>query len=96
LNAYEFLLSFAREHWFLSWCALWLVWAPILLSRWVLVFTRSIIIRTYRTVMVATRGWPPAHLDADGDWRQLPKVAAKTETATVGDKSHTTTHARQM
>ena len=27
----------------------------------------SVIKRTYRMVMVTTRGWPPEHLDADGD-----------------------------
>jgi hypothetical protein len=26
--------------------------------------------RTYRTIMVCVRGWPPAHLDADGDWKE--------------------------
>lgn len=25
--------------------------------------------RLWRMVMVTTRGWPPAHLDADGDWK---------------------------
>ncbi len=24
--------------------------------------------RLYRVVMVSIRGWPPPHLDADGDW----------------------------
>jgi len=27
-------------------------------------------IRTMRTIMVATRGWPPPHLDADGDFKE--------------------------
>ena len=25
--------------------------------------------RTARAVMVIARGWPPEHLDADGDWK---------------------------
>lgn len=25
--------------------------------------------RTMRTLRVSLRGWPPAHLDADGDWK---------------------------
>jgi len=29
--------------------------------------------RTYRMIMVSIRGWPPAHLDADGDWKPIPK-----------------------
>lgn len=28
--------------------------------------------RTYRLVMVSARGWPPQHLDADGDWKPEP------------------------
>ncbi|MBR8073319.1 hypothetical protein KDX14_27720 [Burkholderia cenocepacia] len=36
-----------------------------------LAFTATqIVSRLYRVVMVSTRGWPPAHLDADGDWKQ--------------------------
>lgn len=30
---------------------------------------RAIVVRMLRLVMVACRGWPPAHLDADGDWK---------------------------
>jgi len=29
--------------------------------------------RLFRMVMVLLKGWPPAHLDADGDFRTLPK-----------------------
>ena len=25
--------------------------------------------RILRSVMVSIRGWPPSHLDADGDWK---------------------------
>lgn len=25
-------------------------------------------VRLTRTIMVSLRGWPPSHLDADGDW----------------------------
>jgi hypothetical protein len=31
--------------------------------------------RVFRMVMVTLRGWPPAHLDADGDWKPEPKGA---------------------
>lgn len=82
---YAFALSFASEHWFLTWCALWLVWLPLIALSQV----TPIITRIYRVIMVSLRGWPPAHLDADGDWRPAPKVDEKTETATVGDMSHT-------
>lgn len=29
--------------------------------------------RLVRAVVIAARGWPPSHLDADGDWRPVPK-----------------------
>lgn len=32
-----------------------------------------IISRLYRTTMVCARGWPPPHLDADGDWKPEPE-----------------------
>jgi len=28
----------------------------------------TLISRFFRTIMVLSRGWPPSHLDADGDW----------------------------
>ncbi len=28
-----------------------------------------LISRTFRTIMVLSRGWPPSHLDADGDFK---------------------------
>lgn len=34
-----------------------------------------IINRILRTIKVLFRGWPPAHLDADGDWK--PEKDAK-------------------
>lgn len=31
-------------------------------------------IRFMRMLQVRKHGWPPAHLDADGDWKQQPKA----------------------
>lgn len=70
---YQFLLVFASEHWFLTWCALWLLWPIVLLPSLMI----RIINRTYRVINISTRGWPPAHLDADGDWKPEPKEASK-------------------
>jgi hypothetical protein len=28
--------------------------------------------RLMRTINVHNAGWPPAHLDADGDWKETP------------------------
>lgn len=83
------LLTFANDHWFITWCALWLVWGVLwLASVSIAIVTdliRSIIIRTYRLIMVVCRGWPPVHLDADGDWKEQPT----TET-TNGDQPNET------
>lgn len=35
--------------------------------------TRQIVVRLIRRSMVKRHGWPPAHLDADGDFRKEPK-----------------------
>lgn len=35
--------------------------------------TRAIVVRGTRSFMVAMRGWPPSHLDADGDWKPEPE-----------------------
>ena len=58
--------DFWDAHWFLSWCALWLVWGAVALIQ--LPFT--IILRMIRSINIAIRGWPPQHLDADGDWKK--------------------------
>lgn len=34
---------------------------------------KTIVVRGTRMVNVALRGWPPAHIDADGDWTPEPK-----------------------
>lgn len=65
--------AFASEHWFLTWCALWLAWGPIWLTMQVVGLTYKLISRVLRLLIVAIRGWPPHHLDADGDWKPLPQ-----------------------
>lgn len=62
------ILKFAGEHWFLAWSALWLAWIPY----FALAITAKLVNRVFRMVMVSARGWPPAHLDADGDWKPEP------------------------
>jgi hypothetical protein len=71
---YAFALMFASEHWFLTWCALWLFWAAYWLAG-ALLFRLPV--RILRAIVVLLRGWPPAHLDADGDWKPAPKEASK-------------------
>jgi hypothetical protein len=33
----------------------------------------KIFTRIYRMIMVSRKGWPPSHLDADGDWKPKSK-----------------------
>lgn len=52
------LYDFMHAHWFITWCALWLGWAVAAIVHMIL-----------RAILVAIRGWPPQHLDADGDFK---------------------------
>ena len=63
---YEFL----DEHWFIAWCALWLVWGIIPLVEIIFRLANRIL----RTIKVIFRGWPPEHLDADGDFRSIKET----------------------
>ena len=60
------LMQWATVHWWLAfWLAFWALYGVYgLLS--ILAFTYR---RTLRLLIVLFRGWPPAHLDADGDWK---------------------------
>lgn len=60
--------TFWSQHPFLAWCALWLLWGAVCIVLTVL----NLAGRVIRFGMVATRGWPPQHLDADGDWKPKP------------------------
>lgn len=59
--------DFFHHHPFLAWCALWLLWP----AGWIIL---TIVIRLpnriLRCINIVTRGWPPEHLDADGDWKR--------------------------
>lgn len=83
---YAFMLMLAEEQPLLTFLVGWLAF---LLAAMV----KTLIIRTYRVLIIAIRGWPPAHLDADGDWRTAPKVETTTETAAIGDMTSTTIRA---
>ena len=67
--------QFFDNHGFIAWCALWLCWPAIWFSylafRFVVFTTPNCILRT---IKVLFRGWPPAHLDADGDLRPTAKA----------------------
>ena len=58
--------DFWDAHWFLAWCALWLAWGAISLIS----MSFKLISRMLRSINIAIRGWPPEHLDADGDWKR--------------------------
>ena len=45
-----------------------------MLSLWCIThFLWSLTNRVLRTIKVTSRGWPPSHLDADGDWKPEPE-----------------------
>jgi hypothetical protein len=47
--------AFAAEHPILTFCLIYIA--------------AQITHRILRTLLVIARGWPPPHLDADGDWK---------------------------
>jgi len=55
----------------------WIFIGVLLLSSLLLHFVVNGILalftRFFRLITVALRGWPPSHLDADGDWKKEPK-----------------------
>lgn len=71
MNMWEFF----NEHWFIAWCALWLVWPAFWLAGSILnIFLFIMPSRLLRSIKVVCRGWPPEHLDADGDFRTIPET----------------------
>lgn len=65
--------SLLEDHPFLVWCALWLGWGVVLVAIELIGVSARLLNRLLRTIKVACRGWPPSHLDADGDWPPPPK-----------------------
>ena len=51
--------EWAFEHWILTFILVLLLGSGII----------SLISRMFSVLNVAFRGWPPTHLDADGDWK---------------------------
>lgn len=61
--------QFWGEHWFLAWSAIWGVsWGGTLIVLYLIGLVRFAVNRLYRTIVISLRGWPPHHLNADGDW----------------------------
>lgn len=88
---YNFMIDFkawAYEHW---WLAFWFAfWAMTFAYGALLVVNRSII-RVLRSIKVLCRGWPPAHIDADGDWKTEPKrppLETESETRILTRNGH--------
>ena len=80
-------VEFFGGSYFLSWCSLWLFWliAPLM------DFVFRVINRVLRRIKVILRGWPPEHLDADGDFlkrnqkKHNPKLSGLNLTDKVND-----------
>ena len=54
------MMQWANDHWFLA----------AFLAYCGMSGCTQLISRLLRAMMVMVRGWPPEHLDADGDWRK--------------------------
>lgn len=65
--------EWTNHHGFLAWCALWLGWGLIALAIAAFDISFKLLNRILRTIKVCVRGWPPPHLDADGDWKVEPE-----------------------
>lgn len=63
-------LEFWGEHWFLAFMAICCATAVAVSILEVILKSIS---RFLRVLLVAIRGWPPPHLDADGDWKPWPE-----------------------
>lgn len=46
-------------------------WLTAFLALLLIELINKVIQRGYRVMILRKNGWPPAHLDADGDWRPL-------------------------
>lgn len=59
--------EFWGEHYVLAFSAMFLAYglAIIVIYR--------LPVRILRSVNICVHGWPPAHLDADGDWKPKPE-----------------------
>lgn len=66
--------DFWNQHPLLAWCALWLGWPAAWFAVVVVNTIFRIINRLFRTINVCVRGWPPEHLDADGDWKPVEEA----------------------
>lgn len=61
-------IAWGTVHWFIfGWIAFFAITTIVSQAAKIPRFTLS-------TVKVLARGWPPAHLDADGDWRPKDEV----------------------
>lgn len=60
--------EFINHH---PWMTFWLL---LILGVWWSDMIQIVVSRCVRASNVAKRGWPPPHLDADGDWKPEPEV----------------------
>lgn len=64
------IIAWATDHW---WLAFWLAFWAMAFGYGFLSYLLRAALRLVRAVVVLCHGWPPAHLDADGDWKPAPK-----------------------
>lgn len=63
------LYEFVGDSSFLTWCALWLGWGVVVLA--ITLFEMPM--RLVKAATIMLRGWPPTHVDANGNFRSERK-----------------------
>ena len=63
---------------FLAWCSLWLFWGVVPITTVLINFVMRCYSRTLRSLNILFRGWPPKHLDADGDFFEAEQPAEES------------------
>jgi len=84
---YIFIMDFAKAHYFLFWCALWL-WFPLMVCwvsivNWVFNLAKLL----FRSFNILVRGWPPEHLDADGDFNDVVDESKENKQKSSDDEN---------
>ncbi len=74
MNILEFMTTNPWQTFFLGPFVIILFWMTLVAFAGTLKILFKTTNRVLRTIKVALRGWPPAHLDADGDFKPVSET----------------------
>jgi hypothetical protein len=69
MNMFEFF----HQHWFMS-----LIFMVVVIPT-IAFFTTSILLNILKTINILVKGWPPPHLDAEGNFQEHIEEEDQTE-----------------